>query len=97
VFTAQYELSLLNKTLAYVWSLKGYREKNVIQRRYHPLTLPFPAKWRKHTCIPSQNSYLNHGARLEIHDLAEHARHVNAIAITSMSVRITVKAASGRQ
>ena len=35
--------------LAYVWSLNGYWEKNVIQRRYRPLTLHFPAKWRKNT------------------------------------------------
>jgi len=52
---------------------------------------------KTHTCIPSQNSYLNHGARLQIHDLAEHARHANAITIASMSVRITVKTASERQ
>jgi len=52
---------------------------------------------KTHTCIPSQNSYLNHGARLEIHEPAEHARHANATPIASMSVRITVKTASERQ
>jgi len=49
-----------------------------------------------HTCIPWQNRYLNHGARLEIRDVGEHARHANATAIAIMSVRITVKAASER-
>jgi hypothetical protein len=52
---------------------------------------------KTHTCIPSQNNYLYLGVRLEIRDLAEHARHANAIAIASMSVRITVKAAFDRQ
>jgi len=52
---------------------------------------------KTHTCIPSQNSYLNQRARLEIHDPAEHARHANATAIASTSVRITVKTASERQ
>jgi hypothetical protein len=52
---------------------------------------------KTHTCIPSRNNYVNLEARLEIRDLAVHVRHANAVAIGSMSVRITVKTASERQ